>query len=300
MTVSLKAGGNYVVYTGIVQSAADAFASIMNYLDQKEVAYYWNNLTGLHDLVITTTTLMVPYGVYWIEVTQDCTWTYGIETAAPSGVQLYSRTVDNMVAYSGPAQSAQGAFTSIDAYLVLYYHFNNVTKVWEFTLTMVPNGVYFVKVSQNCVWTFVTAPPPPTFEGTITGKELEYNESRGNIPVSDVPQGKNGLVHIWGRNDMGDAQRMGISWIVKDPDGVTVEDYSTWEAWPYTGAGAEHEFIGGRFNLDKPGTYTINIGLIMNPDAPVYVHTYYGNLCTVIPALVPTFSNFGITAFSKV
>ncbi|GAI35669.1 unnamed protein product [marine sediment metagenome] len=98
---------------------------------------------------------------------------------------------------------------------------------------------------------------------------------------ASVPIGTRGLVHIWGRNDMSSAQQMGISWVVKDPDGLVVEEYSDWEAWPYSGAGVEHEFIGGRFNLDKPGTYTINVGLLMNPDSPVYVDTYYGDLCVV-------------------
>lgn len=136
--------------------------------------------------------------------------------------------------------------------------------------------------------------------GTISKKELEYNESRADIPASGITQNQRGLVHIWGRNDMSTTQRMGISWIVRGPDGVVIEEYSAWEAWPYTGAGSTHEFIGGRFNLDKPGTYTINVGLLMNPDNPIYVDIYYGDLCTVIAELVPTFSNFRIGDYSPV
>ncbi len=74
---------------------------------------------------------------------------------------------------------------------------------------------------------------------------------------------------------------MGIGWVVTDPDGYEVERYSKWEAWPYTGAGGEHEFIGGRFNLAKIGGYSISIALSMNPDNPVIVDTYTGWLCTV-------------------
>ncbi|GAI11902.1 unnamed protein product, partial [marine sediment metagenome] len=128
----------------------------------------------------------------------------------------------------------------------------------------------------------------PPVAGTISRMELEYDEARASIPAYDIPQGKRGLVHIWGRNDMAEAQRLGISWVVKDPDGVVVEEYSAWEAWPYTGAGSEHEFIGGRFNLDKVGTYTINVGLLMNPEDPIYVDSYYGTLCTVA-AVVPEY-----------
>ena len=136
--------------------------------------------------------------------------------------------------------------------------------------------------------------------GAISKKELEYDESRGSIPVSNVPQGERGLVHIWGRNDTDEAQRMGISWIVKDPNGIIVEEYSTWEAWPYTGAGSAHEFIGDRFNLDKVGIYTISVGLLMNPDNPTYVDIYYGDLCSVVTALIPQFSGFAIKSFSMV
>ncbi|MBA7698434.1 hypothetical protein ES703_107111 [subsurface metagenome] len=98
---------------------------------------------------------------------------------------------------------------------------------------------------------------------------------------ASVPIGTRGLVHVWGRNDMSRAQQMGIWWQVKDPDGVIVEEYADWEAWPYTGAGGEHEFIGDRFNIDKPGTWTIAVQLFMNPDAQVVVDDYYGDLCVV-------------------
>ena len=38
--------------------------------------------------------------------------------------------------------------------------------------------------------------------------------------ASSVPIGQSGLVHIWGRNDMAISQKLGISWVVNDPDGV--------------------------------------------------------------------------------
>lgn len=139
------------------------------------------------------------------------------------------------------------------------------------------------------------------FAGTISGMELEYDESRADIPAYNIPQDKRGLVHIWGRNDMTTTQRMGIHWIVRDPNGITVEEYSAWEAWPYTGAGSEHHFIGGRFNLDKPGNYTINVALSMNPADPEIVDTYYGVLCTVTPAVPePEFRGFGVREYQTV
>ena len=144
---------------------------------------------------------------------------------------------------------------------------------------------------------------PETYTGKISKKELEYDGARANIPADDIPQGKRGLVHIWGRNNMTTTQCMGVHWIVFGPpgwpDGPKLEEYSDWEAWPYTGPGKEHEFIGGRFNLDEVGLYGISCGLLMNPDAPVYVDIYYGDLCTVA-AVIPTpeFADFGISEYT--
>jgi len=89
-----------------------------------------------------------------------------------------------------------------------------------------------------------------------------------------------GLVHVWGRNDMADSQKLGIHWIVKDPDGIEVEDYQDWQ-FGSTGSGDNHEFIGGRFDIDKPGDWTITIGLAMNPSDPITVDSYVGVLCRV-------------------
>ncbi|MBA7696335.1 hypothetical protein ES703_104982 [subsurface metagenome] len=137
--------------------------------------------------------------------------------------------------------------------------------------------------------------------GTINRMELEYDEARADIPAYNIPQGQRGLVHIWGRNDMTTKQRMGISWTVVDPDGGQVESYSTWEAWPYTSPGDDHEFIGGRFLFDKPGTYRISVALYMNPDSPKLVDSYTGTLCTVAAAVPePSFRGFGVTEYVTV
>lgn len=143
--------------------------------------------------------------------------------------------------------------------------------------------------------------PAEVFEGAISRKELEHDETRDYIPAYEIPQGERGLVHIWGRNNMSSTQRMGISWVVRDPDGIVVEEYSAWEIWPYTSPGSSHEFIGGRFNLDKPGTYTINIALSMNPSDPIIVDTYYGALCTVAVAVPESeFRHFDVTQYQTV
>ena len=128
----------------------------------------------------------------------------------------------------------------------------------------------------------VGAAPPEEFAGTITKLELEYDSAIAPIPVTDIPQGERGLVHIWGRNDTSTTQQMGISWEVRRPDGVVVEEHAEWEFWPYTGPGVEKRFVGGRFDLDKQGTYTLKVDLLMNKPNPVIVDSYSGNLCTVV------------------
>ncbi|GAI73553.1 unnamed protein product, partial [marine sediment metagenome] len=81
------------------------------------------------------------------------------------------------------------------------------------------------------------------YKGTISRVELEYNQSQDPVPVSNIPQGERGRVHVWGRNDMTTTQRMGIHWVVTDPDGIE-DDYGEWELWPYTPPGVAHEFYG--------------------------------------------------------
>ncbi len=97
---------------------------------------------------------------------------------------------------------------------------------------------------------------------------------------ASVPIGTRGLVHVWGRNDMSTAQQLGIYWRVTDPDGVIAEEYADWSFLAYL-PGNEHEFIGGRFDINKPGNWTINIQLFMNPEAQVLVDSYDGVLCVV-------------------
>lgn len=136
--------------------------------------------------------------------------------------------------------------------------------------------------------------------GTITRKELEYDETWGAIPVSNVPQNDRGILHIWGRNDTAITQRMGIYWFVADPDGLVVQEYQTWEAWPYTSPGSEHGFLAGRFDLNKVGKYTTWIELLMNPDNPQVVDQYIGDLCTVEAAVPePEFRGFAVTEYTK-
>ncbi len=123
---------------------------------------------------------------------------------------------------------------------------------------------------------------PSEYMGTISKKQLTYDSIVGLIPVAaKVSQGTRGIVTVLGRNDMATKQQMGIAWRVKDPDGYEVEHYSAWEAWPYCPPGDEHKFDGGRFDIDKPGDWTINIGLYMNHDNPVLVDSYVGVLCQV-------------------
>ena len=103
--------------------------------------------------------------------------------------------------------------------------------------------------------------------------------------ISGIPAGVSGKIHVVGRNDMAIPMTMGCTWVVKDPQGITVETHT--DDWAGIGAtdvdpGDTHEFISsGEFDLNKAGTWTIAIGLFMNADAPVEVASYSGILCVV-------------------
>lgn len=102
---------------------------------------------------------------------------------------------------------------------------------------------------------------------------------------ASVPIGTRGLVRVIARNDMTTTQKLGISWMIRDPDGlipVVGGEYFIWEEWPNTGPGSTHEFVNyERFDINKPGTWTISIALLMNQDDPVEVASYDGVLCVV-------------------
>ena len=168
-----------------------------------------------------------------------------------------------------------------------------VSGSFKLPTTLEPGQTYSVRAKLEALtqptqetdtdWGVLTiTAPPEEYKGTISKKELEYNETHQAIPVSNIPIGKRGLVHIWGRNDTSKTQQRGIEWTVKDPQGNVRENYSTWEALPYAGPGVSKEFIGGRFNLDREGVWTINVNLLMNKPSPVTVASYGGNLATVV------------------
>jgi len=183
------------------------------------------------------------------------------------------------------------------------------TRSWYFQFTM-PSRSVTVKAESWCESNYFdwhlddtaqkTISLEEVYAGTISRKELEYDETWGVIPVSNIPQGQRGLLHIWGRNDTGVTQQMGIYWFVADPEGYVVQEYSTWEMWPYTSPGDEHGFLSSRFNLDKVGKYTIWVELLMNQDDPQVVDMYIGDLCTVAAAVPePQFRGFAIAEYTK-
>ena len=121
------------------------------------------------------------------------------------------------------------------------------------------------------------------FEGTITKKELDYEDRWQAFPLYNIPTGTRTRVRITGRNDMASNQRMGCWWEVKDPDGVVVDPYSRWGIG-WIGPGDTQEFVGSSFDLNKAGTYTIAVQLFTNIADQVGVDDFYGNLCTVLAA----------------
>jgi len=117
--------------------------------------------------------------------------------------------------------------------------------------------------------------------GYISKKILEVGTTSYNIPVSNVTQGKSVLVHIWGKNTSSETVNLEIVWFVYDPDDIRVEYYG--DVSYGISAGDEHEFIGGRFNVNKIGTYYIIVGLYayISEEESTMLDMYQGNLCTV-------------------
>ena len=101
-----------------------------------------------------------------------------------------------------------------------------------------------------------------------------------SLSISGVPVGVRGLIHVWGRNNASISQTLGIHWIVKDPSGAVAEDYQDWE-YGDTNPGEDHQFIGGRFDMTRPGTWTISIVLFLNRNASVIADSYDGILAIV-------------------
>lgn len=100
-------------------------------------------------------------------------------------------------------------------------------------------------------------------EAAMVRKELQYNGERGTIPVSGLFVGQEALVHIYGHYDAPSARQMSIRWTVKDPAGMVKETYYDADTWPYTPPCEEHHFVGNRFDLDKPGNWTIKAELLI-------------------------------------
>jgi len=155
--------------------------------------------------------------------------------------------------------------------------------------------------SNKYVEAYFEKVPVPEFAGKIVSIELKYD---GLLPIPPtIPIGAESKVYVGGRNDMDTPQKMGISWVIKDPDGIVPAngEYSYWEVWPHPSPSETHRFVGPTFNLDKVGAWTIVVGLFMNPEDPVMVDSYSGVLCDVIVAVPEAeFRDFGITSYDTV
>ena len=210
-------------------------------------------------------------GIHWInDGGETATFTPTFELTDPDGISREIQTFNTVLSPSEHTGGQTGDSVKLDK-----------AGMWKIHATLDAEGTLLDEKTWDAI---SVAPPPVEYEGTITKKQLEYDSLKVSIPAGAVPFGKRGLVHIWGRNDTSVKQIMGIDWIVKDPYGVAVEHYHDFEFWPFCPPGGEHHFIGGRFDLDKEGTYTIEVKLLMNPDSPVTVDEYAGVLCMVSEA----------------
>ncbi|MBA7654823.1 hypothetical protein ES703_62716 [subsurface metagenome] len=106
--------------------------------------------------------------------------------------------------------------------------------------------------------------------------------------ASSVPIGQSAIVHTQGRNDMSTSQILMFHWVVWDPDGLVALEDTDKTLFGVPPGGTEDRMTP-RFDLDKAGTYTLKADLLMNPDNPVVVDSYEGDLCTVTTELPPEY-----------
>ena len=97
---------------------------------------------------------------------------------------------------------------------------------------------------------------------------------------ASVPLGASAIVHTWGRNDMSTSQILMFYWAVWDPDGLLALEDTDKTLFGVPPGGTE-ERMTPRFDLDKAGTWTVTMELLMNPDDPVVVDRYDGILCVI-------------------
>jgi len=160
-------------------------------------------------------------------------------------------------------------------------------------------GDEWIQDAQDYVDIALEVEAPPV-AGTITEKELDYQNKWQALPLYDIPVDTRTRVRIWGRNDTSINQKMGVYWFVADPEGYVVQEHRDWETF-WTGPGLEQGFVGSEFDLSKIGKYTIWVELLMNPDDSQVVDRYIGDLCTV-EAVVPEseFKGFSVSEYNRV
>lgn len=100
-----------------------------------------------------------------------------------------------------------------------------------------------------------------SFEGYISKKELEWDGHHDTIPAEAL-LGEDGQVHIWGTSSMPVSKIMRCRWKIKDPDGYTAQTYERKTLFGVGAYGTE-EFVGPKFGLDKAGSYTIDVELLL-------------------------------------
>ncbi len=122
----------------------------------------------------------------------------------------------------------------------------------------------------------------------IVAKLIEYSGLSLPLPVGSLPQGASARLRVRVRNDMSASQKLGIAWVIVDPDGGVVQSYSDWETFS-TGVGGTHDFVGSSaILLSQAGNYRVRIDAYIYPDGSHSVDCYDGVLGTVIPQEVAT------------
>lgn len=255
MITQLHAGGQFVGYQGQVQRADSALASIEPYLISAQTL----QPDGTY-VQILADTVLIPGRAYWIEVSQDCTWTY--DKVEISSIDLYAGV--NLVVYPGPTRSIEVAVASLLPYVTVVWWYNPIGEWYSWTpdvppgvnslFTLVNGEAYRITVAQDCLWVIPEVFPA----GAITGYTF-WNPDTGDYQASapTILVGQQAGVKGQFQNTSGAIQRMKMEAVVTDPDSVTTTLPGSWAEGVLDGQVMYWD--SDKFTCGKVGTYKVTL-----------------------------------------
>lgn len=113
--------------------------------------------------------------------------------------------------------------------------------------------------------------------GRMTRKYIKHDGSAlQDIPAGDIPLNDSTQIHVYCEHDHPSVKRLGVDWVIKDPDGHVADRYDAEDNVAAQKEKHFYDYSGPR--LTKAGIYTIDIKFYVEG---TLVDSYSGTLCTV-------------------